>query len=65
MFCAFSPQDVALVGEFTVKGAVSYFGWIFGMSDTEIAERYKFLANLLELPPKGHYVKNLRLISLS
>jgi ABC-type Na+ transport system ATPase subunit NatA len=51
---------VALVGEFTVKGAFMYFGWLFGMSNKEIEEQFEFLSNLLELPPKDRYVKNLR-----
>jgi ABC-type Na+ transport system ATPase subunit NatA len=52
---------VALVGEFTVQGALMYFGWIFGMKKEEIEERFEFLSNLLELPPKDRYVKDLRL----
>lgn len=55
----YMPQDVALVGEFTVKGAVNYFGWIFGMNDREIEKRFKFLDDLLDLPPVDRYVKNL------
>ncbi|KDR16091.1 ABC transporter G family member 20-like [Zootermopsis nevadensis] len=55
----YMPQDVALVGEFTVKGAVNYFGWIFGMSDRQIAKRFTFLDNLLELPPEDRFIKNL------
>jgi len=53
---------VALVGEFTVRGAVNYFGWIFGMNNSEIAKRFKFLNNLMELPPEDRYIKNLRSI---
>lgn len=55
----YMPQEVALVGEFTVKGALMYFGRIFGMTNKEIEEQYEFLSNLLELPPKDRYVKNL------
>jgi ABC-type Na+ transport system ATPase subunit NatA len=51
---------LALVGEFTVKGALMYFGCIFGMKNEEIEEQLEFLSNLLDLPPKDHYVKNLR-----
>jgi ABC-type Na+ transport system ATPase subunit NatA len=53
---------VALVGEFTVKDAMNYFGWIFGMNDREIEKRFKFLDDLLDLPPTDRYIKNLRLI---
>jgi len=37
-----------------------YFGWIFGMKDEEIEQQFEFLSNLLELPPKDCYIKNLR-----
>jgi ABC-type Na+ transport system ATPase subunit NatA len=43
-----------------VKGALMYFGWIFGMKKEEIEEKFEFLSNLLELPPQDRYVKNLR-----
>lgn len=54
------PQDIALVGEFTVKGAVEHFGWLFGMNNEQIDSRYQFLSNLLELPPANKLIKNLR-----
>nr|XP_023029076.1 ABC transporter G family member 23-like [Leptinotarsa decemlineata] len=54
----YMPQDIALVGEFTVKDAIYYFGRIFGMEESLIAERYKNLHNLLELPPDDRYLKN-------
>ena len=56
----YMPQDIALVGEFTVKGALEHFGWIFGMTDDEIHERYNFLSKLLDLPPGYKLIKNLR-----
>ncbi|PSN45709.1 hypothetical protein C0J52_19135 [Blattella germanica] len=56
----YMPQDVALVGEFTVKGAITYFGWICGMSNDEIDAEFLYLSKLLELPPKERYIKNLR-----
>jgi ABC-type Na+ transport system ATPase subunit NatA len=51
---------VALVGEFTVKGALKYFGLIVGMSNEETEERFEFLSSLLNLPPQDRYIKNLR-----
>lgn len=42
---------MALVAEFTVKGAVYYFGRIFGMEEKLIDEKYQSLAKLLDLPP--------------
>ncbi|KAG5872759.1 hypothetical protein JTB14_030154 [Gonioctena quinquepunctata] len=50
--------DIALVGEFTVKDAIYYFGRIFGMEDSLINERYRNLHSLLELPPDDRYLKN-------
>ncbi|KAK6632857.1 hypothetical protein RUM43_012596 [Polyplax serrata] len=55
----YMPQDIALVGEFTVKGALEHFGWIFGMTDEEIEERFQFLSKLLDLPPAHKLIKNL------
>jgi ABC-type Na+ transport system ATPase subunit NatA len=43
-----------------VKGALMYFGCIFGMKKEEIEEKFEFLSNFLELPPEDHFVKNLR-----
>lgn len=45
------PKDIALVGEFTVKGAVYYFGKILNMKEEVIEERFQKLSKLLELPP--------------
>ncbi|CAG9829053.1 unnamed protein product [Diabrotica balteata] len=54
----YMPQDIALVGEFTVKDAIYYFGRIFSMEDSLIAKRYRNLHTLLELPPDDRYLKN-------
>lgn len=56
----YMPQDIALVGEFTVKGAINHFGWIFGMSNKEIDDRFEFLSKLLDLPPRNQYIQDLR-----
>ncbi|KAJ9578930.1 hypothetical protein L9F63_024960, partial [Diploptera punctata] len=61
----YMPQDVALIGEFTVKGAVQYFGWIAGMSDQEIQDQFRFLARLLDMPPEDRFIKNLSFGSIS
>ncbi|XP_049880601.1 ABC transporter G family member 20-like [Pectinophora gossypiella] len=55
----YMPQDIALVGEFTVRDAVYYFGRIYGMKMPKLAERFDFLSDLLELPSGGRFVKNL------
>ncbi|XP_022905337.1 ABC transporter G family member 20-like [Onthophagus taurus] len=54
----YMPQDIALVGEFSVKGAVYYFGKIFNMPEKKINERYEFLKNILDLPPDDRMIKN-------
>ncbi|XP_072378320.1 ABC transporter G family member 23-like [Diabrotica undecimpunctata] len=54
----YMPQNIALVGEFTVQDAVYYFGRIFCMDENDIATSYKKLHKLLELPPDDRYLKN-------
>lgn len=56
----YMPQDVALVGELTVRETLLYFGWLFGMTDDAIGERIAFLQQLLDLPPLNKFVKMLR-----
>lgn len=56
----YMPQDIALVGEFTVKGALQHYGWIFGMTDEQINKRHAFLEKLLDLPPSNKMIKTLR-----
>ncbi|XP_072759168.1 ABC transporter G family member 23-like isoform X2 [Anoplolepis gracilipes] len=55
----YMPQEVCLMGEFSVSGALYYFGRINGLEDKEIDERQKFLSELLQLPPANHLVKNI------
>ncbi|KAK6632871.1 hypothetical protein RUM43_012610 [Polyplax serrata] len=55
----FMPQDIALVGELTIKDCANYFGWIHGMTNKQIEAKYAFLEELLDLPPRNVYVKNL------
>lgn len=55
----YMPQDIALVGEFTVRDAIYYFGRIYGMKHKKMAERFEFLCNLLELPSGGRLIKTL------
>ncbi|XP_043497831.1 ABC transporter G family member 23 [Polistes fuscatus] len=54
----FMPQDICLVDEFSVIGALNYFGRINGMEDDEIKKRYEDLKEILQLPPKNRLVKN-------
>ncbi|XP_029173372.1 ABC transporter G family member 23-like isoform X2 [Nylanderia fulva] len=55
----YMPQEISLVGEFTVTGALYYFGRINGLEDEEIETRQKFLSELLQLPPANRLIKNM------
>ncbi|CAH4035289.1 ABC transporter G family member 20-like [Pieris brassicae] len=55
----YMPQDIALVAEFTIRDALYYFGRIYGMSNSLLAERYDFLCSLLELPGGDSFIKQL------
>lgn len=55
----FCPQDIALVGEFTVRDAIYYFGRIYGMKMEKMVERFEFLSNLLDLPSGNRLIKTL------
>ncbi|KAG5324788.1 ABCGN protein, partial [Acromyrmex heyeri] len=55
----YMPQEVSLVGEFSVSGAFYYFGRINGLDDEEIEMRQKFFSKLLQLPPADRLVKNM------
>ncbi|XP_011864952.1 PREDICTED: ABC transporter G family member 23-like, partial [Vollenhovia emeryi] len=55
----YMPQEISLVGEFSVSGALYYFGRINGLDDEEIETRTKFFSELLQLPPTNRLVKNM------
>ncbi|XP_043268137.1 ABC transporter G family member 23-like isoform X2 [Venturia canescens] len=55
----YMPQDISLVGEFTVIGALFYFGRINGLDDDTIEEQFAFLTDLFQLPSRNQLVKNL------
>ncbi|XP_075986794.1 ABC transporter G family member 23-like [Anticarsia gemmatalis] len=55
----YMPQDIALVGEFTVRDAIYYFGRIYGMKMEKMVERFEFLSTLLDLPSGGRLIKTL------
>jgi ABC-type multidrug transport system ATPase subunit len=54
----YMPQEICLVGEFTVKDAIYYFGRIFDMSEKTIEARFVELSNLLDLPPEDRFIRN-------
>ncbi|KAG8038442.1 hypothetical protein G9C98_006138 [Cotesia typhae] len=55
----YMPQEISLVKEFTVIGALYYFGRINGVEDHVIDERHGFLSELLQLPPKNRLIKEM------
>lgn len=55
----YMPQEISLVGEFTLRDTLFYFGRINGLDDKEIETRQIFLSELLQLPPANHMVKNM------
>lgn len=54
----YMPQEMALIGELTVKETIYYFGNIFQMDIDKLRERYEMLHKLLELPYDEHRVEN-------
>jgi ABC-type multidrug transport system ATPase subunit len=46
----YMPQEMALIGELTVKETVYYFGNIFQMDIDKLRDRYEMIRKLLELP---------------
>ncbi|XP_063369058.1 ABC transporter G family member 20-like [Cydia amplana] len=55
----YMPQEVALFGEFSIRETMIYFGWIAGMTTSEVDERVDFLLTLLQLPHPTKQVKTL------
>ncbi|XP_031629128.1 ABC transporter G family member 23 isoform X2 [Contarinia nasturtii] len=55
----YMPQELALYGEFTLRETLLYFGWIAGMTTSEVDEKIDFLIRLLQLPNVTRFVKNL------
>ncbi|KAG8234556.1 hypothetical protein J437_LFUL014012, partial [Ladona fulva] len=48
----YMPQELALLQEFTIENALTYFGWMFGISGEELKARTEFLLSLLQLTSK-------------
>ena len=55
----YMPQEIALFPDFTIDETLTFFARLFGMKDSAIKERIKFLLNFLELPDKRRLVGNL------
>lgn len=54
----YMPQEMALIGELTVKETIYYFGNVFQMDIDKLRERYEMLRKLLELPYDDQRVEN-------
>jgi len=54
----YMPQEAALVNEFTIREMIWFYGTIFGLSSEKIAERFRFLSDLLELPDESRMIKD-------
>lgn len=53
----YMPQEIALIGKFTISEMIHFFGVIFGMKEERIEERLRFLSKLLELPPDDKIIE--------
>jgi ABC-type multidrug transport system ATPase subunit len=52
----YMPQEMALVGDLSVKETIYYFGQIFQMDIEKLRDRYDMLHKLLELPPGNQLI---------
>lgn len=55
----YMPQEVSLIDEFSTFNALCFFGKISGMEEHEIEDRYMELKELLQLPPRNRFVRNM------
>ncbi|KAF2897638.1 hypothetical protein ILUMI_08550 [Ignelater luminosus] len=66
----YMPQATALYNDFTASETMYYYGWVAGMSNQKIKERFEVLKALLMLPDTNQLVKHFsggqqRRVSLS
>lgn len=54
----YMPQEMALIGDLSVKETIYYFGKIFQMDSDKLRDRYDMLDKLLELPPGDQLIKD-------
>lgn len=52
------PQNTSLVEEFSINELIHFFGTLYGLQKKEIADRLKFLMNLLDLGDSECLIKN-------
>lgn len=55
----YMPQELALYGEFTMRETLIYFGWVAGMTTSQVDARMVFLFKMLQLPDPNRYVCEL------
>lgn len=46
----YMPQEIALIGEMTVKETVYFFGYLYQMKQETLQQRYSMIRRLLDLP---------------
>jgi ABC-type multidrug transport system ATPase subunit len=54
----FMPQETALSERLKIKETIWIYGTIFGLTTTQINEKFRFLSSLLELPDGDKLVKD-------
>lgn len=52
-------QELALYGEFTMRETLLYFGWVAGMTTSQVDARMAFLLQMLQLPSPQRFVSEL------
>lgn len=54
----YMPQEIALIGELTVKETIYYFGLLYQMKREKLRSRYLLIRNLLDLPGDNLRLEN-------
>lgn len=52
----YMSQEISLVSKLTIKESIYYFGKLFGMKKSEIAEKLEYFLKLFELPDEDRLV---------
>lgn len=52
------PQETALIGGFTVREMIRFFGTLYGLKTDIVDDKVDFLRKLLELPGEGKLIRD-------